>query len=268
ERAREGLQADLRDGRVDGGDLLAQLPDRPAQRLDVVRDGGPAGEQRAEGDLGGHRGAEGRGEEPEDVLVAPGRLHLVHLVAEALEDPGGLPHRRLDHGVQAGVGQRRVEGERDPQAPGLAGRGVREGLGRRRRPGGVAELRAGQEVQEPRGLRHRPGEHAVLDEEGEADLGGRRDAPALGLEADQAAARRGDPGRAPAVVRVRDRDHAGGHGGARAAARPAGRAAGVPGVAGRPEAAGLRRGQDPELRHGGRADDDEARPPEPGDDVV
>ena len=101
-----------------------------------------------------------------------------------------------------------------------------------------------------------------IAEEVSPDLGRQRDPPALGLEADQAAAGGRDAGRAAAVVAVRDRDHA------RPRPPPRSRRDEPPGVRSRshglrvgPKRARLGDRQDPALRQRRRADDDEARRP-------
>ena len=90
--------------------------------------------------------------------------------------------------------------------------------------------------------------------------------PARRLEAEQPAARGGDPDRAAAVVAVRRRHDARRDRRRRTAAGPARRALRIPRVVGRP--VGLRLGdrQQPELGRAGLSDGDEASGAEPGDD--
>ena len=96
--------------------------------------------------------------------------------------------------------------------------------------------------------------------------GARRDAAARRLQAEEAAARSGDPDRAAAVGAVRERDEAGREGGRRTSARPAGREVRVPRVAGRAVELGLRERDGPELRRVRLAEDHEARVAEPSHD--
>ena len=142
---------------------------------------------------------------------------------------------------------------------------VAKGSGGGRGPRGVARLVAREHVEQLGGLGDRVGEHAVLHEEVVALLGTARDPPAGGLQADEPAARGRDPDRPAAVAAVGERHHARRHGGRGAAGRAARRALGVPGVAGRPEAARLGHRQDPELGQVGLADDHEAGLAQPPD---
>ena len=149
--------------------------------------------------------------------------------------------------------------KRDAQRRRARARGERERLGRRREPGGVAGHVAGEQVEQLRGLGDRARQHAVDDERRGAEVGRRRDAVALRLQADQPAARGRDPQRAAAVVAVGERDHAGRDRGRRAAGRAARRARrGPTGCAPGRRARGSVTGQDPELGELRRADDHEA----------
>ena len=108
-------------------------------------------------------------------------------------------------------------------------------------------------------LGDRAGEHAVLDQEVVALVGTARDASTGGLQPDETAARGRDPDRAAAITAVGEREHPGRHRRGRATARAARGPVGVPWVPDRAEAARLRYGKDPELRHARLADDHKAR---------
>ena len=159
-------------------------------------------------DLRRDRRSEGGGEDRRQLGLGPRRVGLDDLVAERLQQRRGVLDGLDRDRVDRRVGHRRERRHRDPQlgrrAPGAR---RRERLGRRRRPGHVAQLDAGEDVEHLGGLAHAARQDAVLDQEGVPDLGRHRDAPALGLEPDQAAAGRRDPDRAAAVVGVGDRDH-------------------------------------------------------------
>ena len=75
----------------------------------------------------------------------------------------------------------------------------------------IAGLRAGEHVEHRGGVAHRARDDVLADEAAVARRRGRRErhAAAARLEPVEAAAARGDPDRAAAVVRVRDRDEAG-----------------------------------------------------------
>ena len=134
------------------------------------------------------------------------------------------------------------------------------------RPGRVPGLVAGEHVEQRRGLGHRARQHPVDAEQRVAEVRARRDAPARGLETDEAAARRRDADRAAAVVAVGERDHARGDRRRRAARGAARGALEVPGVARGPEARGLGHRQDAELGQLRRPDDDHARLAQPADE--
>ena len=112
------------------------------------------------------------------------------------------------------------------------------------------------------------GERAVLGhpEPGLVAEVGRHDARAR-LDADQPAARRGDPDRAHAVVAVRDRHGPGCDRRRGAAGRPARRAVGVPRVAGDAEDR-VGGAEDAQLRDRGQPDDDRAGRAQPTHDLV
>ena len=84
-------------------------------------------------------------------------------------------------------------------------------------------------------------------------------APAAGLEAEQAATGSRGPDRAPAVIAVGQGHHACRHCGCRAATGPSRRAREVPGILARPEQLRLGDRRQPELGYVGFADDDQAR---------
>ncbi len=85
----------------------------------------------------------------------------------------------------------------------------------------------------------------------------------VGLRPTRPQMARGNPNRAPAVVRVRDRDHARGDRCGGAAARPSWRALGVPGISRRPVGHRLGGRQDAQLRRVRLADRDQAGALEP-----
>ena len=247
------------------------------------RPGDFAGEGNRERDVVGEHHAE---QLPQPIR-RPRDLDLLHLVPERAQELGCIVHRscthRIDHGIRHWRHGRRRDSQ--PVRP-IRGRGHRlrpsppccvrrwssgrlgERLRRRRRPRSIAELIAGEHVQDRRRVGDRAREHAVDPERGVAQRGGRRDAPATGLEAHEAAAGRGDTDRATAVGAVGDRHDAGRHGGRRSAGGATGSPLQVPWVAGRAEQAGLAGRQDPVLRQRRRADDDEARLPQAPRDVV
>ena len=152
--------------------------------------------------------------------------------------------------------------------PGSRAAASANGSARRRRPRRVARLGAGEDVEQQRRLAHRARQDAVADEEVLAGVRRGRDAAALGLQADEAAARGRDAQRAAAVVAVGERHHRRRDGGRRAARRAARRALEVPRVARRPAAARLGHRQDAPLGQRRRADDDEPGRAQPRDDVV
>ena len=170
--------------------------------------------------------------------------------------------------IDGGAGHRRDDRVGDAKAARRPRGALREGLRRRRRPRAVAADVAGEDVEQRRRLGDRPREHAVDHERGCAEVGCGRDAVALRLQPDEAAAGGGDAQRAAAVVAVGDRDHAGGDGGAGAARGAARRALRVPGVAGRPVGERLGHRQDPVLGELGGADDHEAGVAQAGDGAV
>ena len=138
-----------------------------------------------------------------------GASRLLDVVAERLEQAPGLARRLDARWVERHV-DRRVGDHRHAQAaPARAPRRRRRPrpaaapTTRRRspcRPAGRAPARCRATVVR---------EHAVDGQEALAGLGRQRDAVALGLEADEAAARGRDARRAAAVVGVGDRHHAG-----------------------------------------------------------
>ena len=188
-------------------------------------------------------------------------------MAQRLEQRGCVQGGARALGVERRL-QRRERRDADPQPAGLPRGGPRERLDRRRRPRGVAGFGAGEDVEQQRRLAHGAREDAVLQEEALPGVGCRRDPPAGGLQADEAAAGGGDPQRTAAIVAVGDRDHAGRHGRGRPAGRPARRALEVPRVAGRATAPWLGDRQDPPLGQRRRPDDDEARLAQPADHAV
>ena len=145
--------------------------------------------------------------------------------------------------------------------------GDRERLVRGRSPRRVAELVAGEHVEDRGRVGDRAGQYPVDVQRRLAPLRRSGDASPRRLEADEPAARRGDPDRAAAVVAVRDRHHPRGDRRRRTARGAARCATQVPGVAGRPEQARLADGQNAVLRQRRGAHDHEARVPQAARDV-
>ena len=134
--------------------------------------------------------------------------------------------------------------------------------------GGRERLAVAGDVEEQRGVGDVAGDRAV-DRQAVPGLVQRRhrDAVALRLEAEQAAAAGGDADRAAAVGAERAADQAGGDRGRRAAARAARRAVEVPRVAGRAERRRLGERRDLELGDVGLADDHRAGGAQPPHDL-
>ena len=109
---------------------------------------------------------------------------------------------------------------------------VEERPARRRGRVRVAGHRARERVEHRRAVAHRAGDHVADHESGPrlAVVGPERDAPARGLQPEQAARAGGDADRTTAVAGVRDRHHARRHRGRAAAARSTGRTREVPRV--------------------------------------
>ena len=229
------------------------LPQRPGQRLDVVLGrlaaGQPAADQRCSSTT---IGPNARVKSEQQLEARPRRRRSPRprgRATRAARRRRGRP--RSQTRVQRRALERRVQRPaRSAAAPGSrAARARRTAPAGGRRPGGVAELVAGQHVEQPGGVGDRAGEHAVADQEALAGVGTDRDPAARGLQPDQTAAGGRDPDRSAAVVAVGDRHHPGGDRRRRAAAGAARRAVETShGLRGRAEAPRLGRGQDPHLR--------------------
>ncbi len=198
-----------------------QLGERPRAGLDVLgadrlpRPGFPVFEHP--GDAGGPAHEEGS-----DVLGVVERRGMVGLdaVPESFEHPRG----RLCGGDAVGVAVDLAAGRRghqpDAQPPGLDVELLAVGaLARGCEVWVAGHGRAGR-VEDRGAVAHAAAEHVLDRETGEdvPELRAERDAPARGLQPDQAAVAGGDADRAAAVVGVRDGDHARGYRGRGAAA--------------------------------------------------
>ena len=256
--------------RVDRVDALAQLVERPAQRLHVVGRRLAARDHLGELDLRADRRPERRGEDRRQLRPRPRRVGLDDLVTRATPAaprrparPGRTPGRPARRGPATATSSRSAACRASRPAA------RRERLGRRRRPASCRPASGPCSTSSTSAVsRTVRVSTPSLHQEDLPDLGRQRDPAALGLEADQPAARRRDPRRAAAVVGVGDRDHPGRDRRRAAAAGAARRARLVPRVARRAEARGLGRRQDAPLGQRRRPDDDEARGLQPRDDVV
>ncbi len=233
------------------------LPHRPRQWLEVICAGFAPRQAPADHRPGRDHRAEGPHEVREQVEARPGGLDLLQLVPERLEQPPGIPHSLLGYGVRQHPFQGGIEGQSDPHSPGLSLREPGVAPGRRGSPVRVPRLVAFDQVEQLGCLSHGPGQDAVHGEEALTAIGSDRDAAAGGLQPHEPAAGSRDPGRAAAVVAVRNWDHARGHRRRGPTARAARGAVERPRIAGRPVAARLGRRQDPHLRQSGLADDHE-----------
>ena len=120
--------------------------------------------------------------------------------------------------VHAGIdghqtGRRGRAQHADAQRAGVGTDLVEERPARRRGRVRIARHRAREHVEHRRAVAHGAGDHVAGHESGPrlAVVGPERDAPARGLQPEQAARAGRDADRAAAVTGVRDRHHAGGH---------------------------------------------------------
>ena len=262
--AAEALDVLHGDQPVGRGDLLAGLPQRPGQRLDLVlaRLAADAPDPVAQDPRRG--GVDHRADGRADLGRKARPVRLGDLVAERGAQPGGVLGGR-DAVRVAVVAVGRSGGVADPQPAGIGAHLVEERPGRRRRPVRVAQVGPGRGVEQRGAVPDRTGER-VLGRAAARDvavLGPERVAGPGRLEREQAARRRRVAQRAAQVVAVRERHHARRHRRGRAAAGPAGGALRVPRVAGRAEQHRLARGRHPEFGRAGLAQDDQARPAQP-----
>jgi hypothetical protein len=242
-------------------ELQRVVPQRPAHRLHVLlarRSPAGAGERAVADREADHR-AEVAAEDLAQLLALPRHVHLLHGVAEVLQQPRRVVRGLHAQRVDLRVGDRRRRRHRDPQRGGLLRGLLRERRRRRRRPHRVPELRAREDVEQRRRLADGACQDAVDPEHRMAELRCDRDAVALRLEADEAAAGGGDARGSAAVVAVRERHHPRGDGGRAAAGGAPRGAVEVPRVARGAEQPGLADGQDPVLGQRRGADDHEAR---------
>ena len=141
--------------------------------------------------------------------------------------------------------------------------GPRRGL----RPVAVAVAVAGRDVEHEGRVGDRACQRAQAGQPSERlGVGPGRDAPTLGLDADEVAPGRWNAHRARSVGADRPRHQPGRHGCRGAAARAAGRVIQIPWVAGDPEAGSLAERPLADLGRGRLADDHGARPTEPAHD--
>ena len=199
-------------------------------------------------------------------LVVPVRRLLAHVVAQLGEQRRGSPSCRARLLVDRN-GQRSIESNVDPEAPGRPPRRLGEGLRWRGEPAVVAGLVAGHRVECQRRVEGRAGDRAVGrgPSADVAEVGSDRNAPAARLQADDTAAGGRDADRAAEVAALGQADHARCDR-SRAAARGAARGESeVPRVAGNAEALRLGHGPQPELGRVRLADDDRARLAQPAD---
>jgi hypothetical protein len=228
------------------GDEAAEACEAPRTALKPLGAREALGVLSDAGQVAGHRVGERR---------AVGGVALHHLVAE-----GSQPLRHaLDRGTCPtvhGTRRRRSEGERHPQLARIPLRRLGEGPRCRdlEHQGGVRD-----------GAREEAHDAQAVPVIGERT---KRDAVALGLQADEAAIGGRDADRAGAVRRGRGGAQPGCDGRATATARAANRAVRVPGVARDPEGGALGVAHDGELGQVGLAEDHGTGGAQPRDEVV
>ncbi len=203
------------------------------------------------GDTGGGAGEEAQPDPAVRRIVLHDRVAQLDQLVGQFEDPS--PYVRSQPGGQRG--ERRLQGERDAQAAGVAAH--RLGQGERGRAVQVPGVVAARRVQEQGRVGDRASEGAVDGDavEGLATRPG-RDTAALRLDADEVRPGGGDAHRTGAVRAERRRDQPRGHRSRRATGRTPGSVKGVPRIAGRAERRTLGERPLPELAGVGLPDDD------------